>query len=311
MLGNKMSKELVDYSIRTQILLERYKQGLLREISPDLIRLASRVKGMILEMEVDGNTQSIIRQINEEIENTLATIKDKYEDHMWILVPLLLRKDREAIAPESESVVFEEDSHSIFPLVLGATWLAQWNKIIIDTKFNIGSNIRRMRENNQSISQIANFVGGTKTRKFKDGILNRHFNHLFAFLVTAIQSVVSNARNRVMRVTGVRRYRWVSVLDNRTTPICRGLSNKVFVVGEGPLPPQHYACRSTTVPYESGDVIPPSYTDWLRDQPKEVVEDVLGKTKADIFLNSDVSLDKFTANGRELTINELRQRLNN
>ena len=42
------------------------------------------------------------------------------------------------------------------------------------------------------------------------------------------------------------RYRWISVLDSRTTDVCRGRSNKVYEVGVGPIPPAHPNCRCST-----------------------------------------------------------------
>ena len=113
----------------------------------------------------------------------------------------------------------------------------------------------------------------------------------------------------VWKVRGVESYRWISIIDNLTSPICRGRSNKIFTVGEGPLPPAHYNCRSSIAPYRSGDEVPESYGTWLRKQPREVIDDILGKTKAKMYLAGELPLDKFTvANGRELTIKEIKAR---
>ena len=42
-------------------------------------------------------------------------------------------------------------------------------------------------------------------------------------------------------------YRYVSTLDSRTSAVCRNLDGQVFKYNEGPTPPQHFGCRSTTV----------------------------------------------------------------
>lgn len=40
---------------------------------------------------------------------------------------------------------------------------------------------------------------------------------------------------------------YVATLDARTTPICRSLDGETFPIGEGPIPPLHFACRSLRV----------------------------------------------------------------
>ena len=44
------------------------------------------------------------------------------------------------------------------------------------------------------------------------------------------------------------KYEYVATLDSRTSPICRRLDGQEFAYNKGPTPPQHFNCRSTTVP---------------------------------------------------------------
>jgi hypothetical protein len=53
----------------------------------------------------------------------------------------------------------------------------------------------------------------------------------------------------------------------------------------------------------------PRYSDWLRRQDREVVKDVLGKTRADLFLKGKLQVDHFVDNkGKDLTLDQLRMR---
>lgn len=65
----------------------------------------------------------------------------------------------------------------------------------------------------------------------------------------------------------IKEYEYVSVLDNRTTPICQQHDGKIYKVSERKpgvnYPPLHVFCRATTVAYFSEE--------WLSD--KEVLED--------------------------------------
>jgi len=44
------------------------------------------------------------------------------------------------------------------------------------------------------------------------------------------------------------KYEYVATLDSRTSPICQRLDGREFAYNKGPTPPQHFNCRSTTVP---------------------------------------------------------------
>ena len=64
---------------------------------------------------------------------------------------------------------------------------------------------------------------------------------------TALQHIAQQVAQAAMR-RRYKRYRWVSVLDNRTTSICRERDGRIYVFGAGPLPPAHINCRSHIVP---------------------------------------------------------------
>ena len=48
---------------------------------------------------------------------------------------------------------------------------------------------------------------------------------------------------------------FVATLDGRTSAICRKNDGKIFPVGEGPIPPLHFRCRSLRVAVLDGEVL--------------------------------------------------------
>jgi hypothetical protein len=126
----------------------------------------------------------------------------------------------------------------------------------------------------------------------------------------------------------------VATLDNRTTEICMSEDGKVYDVGDGPRPPFHFNCRTTTTPVlkslrEMGFKSPTgkplskatrasvngqvparqTYGSWLKRQPKAVQEDALGVEKARLFRHGDLTVDRFVDDRRNvLTLDELRRR---
>lgn len=123
-------------------------------------------------------------------------------------------------------------------------------------------------------------------------------------------------------------YRWVSILDSKTSQICRSLDGQVFPFGKGPIPPAHPRCRSTIVaevqgrflkrrddtrPSASGDVpAETTYYEWLKRQPPEFQDDALGVTRAALFRKGGLSAKQFAKlnlgrNFQPLTLDEMRR----
>ena len=55
------------------------------------------------------------------------------------------------------------------------------------------------------------------------------------------------------------RYEYVATLDSRTSAICMRLDGQEFEYNKGPTPPQHFNCRSTTVPVVDFDGLQKKY----------------------------------------------------
>ena len=169
-------------------------------------------------------------------------------------------------------------------------------------------------------------------------------NQIVSLVRTSINQVANAASQQVYEANQdiTKKYRYVATLDTRTSSICRALDGREFEYGKGPTPPQHFNCRSTTVPvidYKELDFIPPppakrasangqvpadvSYGDWLANQQKgESKADLmarqaqaLGAQKAKYFrrLAEDRGPDQAIAklvrdDGSELTLDQLRAR---
>lgn len=84
-----------------------------------------------------------------------------------------------------------------------------------------------------------------------------------ALVRTSINQVANAASQQFYEANQdiTEKYKYVATLDSRTSAICRSLDGKEFEYGKGPLPPQHFNCRSTTVPvidYEALGMTPPT-----------------------------------------------------
>jgi SPP1 gp7 family putative phage head morphogenesis protein len=167
-------------------------------------------------------------------------------------------------------------------------------------------------------------------------------NQVMALVRTSINQVANSASQQVYEANQdiTKKYRYVATLDSRTSSICAALDGQEFPYGKGPMPPQHFNCRSTTVPIIDPDILPPStiakrasadgpvpintsYGQWLAEKQK-------GETNADLRARQEKTLgpgkvpyfnrlvEKYGArdamaklvrdDGSELTLDQLRKR---
>ncbi len=184
----------------------------------------------------------------------------------------------------------------------------------------------------ETTPEIMRRIRGTRELKYKDGLLERSRGDVERLVRTSITHVTARARDLLYtnNESVVKAWRFAATLDRRTTVICASLDGQVFGLGTGPMPPRHPNCRSTSTPVLKSweeinldlNELPAStrasmngqvpedvtYQEWLRKQPRDVVEDVLGKTKARLFLEGDLSLDRFVDfTGETYTLKELKK----
>ena len=166
-------------------------------------------------------------------------------------------------------------------------------------------------------------------------------NQVMALVRTSINQVANSASQQVYEANQdiTKKYRYIATLDTRTSARCRALDGREFEYGKGPMPPQHFNCRSTTVPIIDPDILPPSttatraskdgqvpinttYGKWLKDKmPGETNADVLARqqqalgSKAPYFrrladkYGPDAAIAKLVRDdGAEVTLEQLRKR---
>ena len=142
------------------------------------------------------------------------------------------------------------------------------------------------------------------------GELTKLANHQIQTIVRTSVNLVQNQASQAVYAANSKvapKYEYVATLDSRTSPICKRLDGRKFEYNKGPTPPQHFNCRSTTVPVvdyeglrkreEFKDLTPPpkgkvvtrptgegtgrvpqdtQYGDWLLGQDKKLKVKTLG-----------------------------------
>jgi SPP1 gp7 family putative phage head morphogenesis protein len=151
---------------------------------------------------------------------------------------------------------------------------------------DLDKNVKQIAKKGGDVTKLANYQIQTIVRTSVNQVQNQASQAVYA------------ANSKVAP-----KYEYVATLDSRTTPICQRLDGEQFEYNKGPTPPQHFNCRSTTVPVVDFDGLqkeypglekPPetaldtrpsmtgrvpqgqAYGDWLLDQKKELQIKTLG-----------------------------------
>ena len=133
-------------------------------------------------------------------------------------------------------------------------------------------------------------------------------------LVRTANTHISNAVQQASAEANadiVNEVEWRSVLDSRTSPVCRSRDGQRYPVNEGPRPPAHPGCRSIVVEVLDGS--PPAqretYPEWIERQPSKVQDEILGPSRAHLLRQGKFKVTEFTDTGGELIpLSELKQK---
>lgn len=316
-----------DEAIRHRIHLNRYSTTMVRRVVAQLNRVDRDLVARIMRADNEGKSSA-------ELERVLFEVRALQADG-WALVRSRLTDDLDelaAIEAEWNARLIRSAARSAGlttfafgpsgPQVVAATkarpfqgrFLREWlSEAEEGAAKRVRETIRQGFIEGRTVSDIARTIRGTKAAQYRDGILEISRRGAETMVRTAVTHTATVAAQETYRALGdvVVGVEWVSTLDARTSEVCAGRDGNVYPVDSGPRPPAHPNCRSTIIPRVK-DLEPierRTYSEWLKEQPEGVQNEVLGKGKADLFRSGAVSLERFTdPAGKVLTLEQLRAR---
>ena len=102
----------------------------------------------------------------------------------------------------------------------------------------------------------------SRQKALAGGELTKLANHQIRTIVRTSVNQVQNQASQAVYAANSKvapEYQYVATLDSRTSAVCRDLDGKTFAYNRGPTPPQHFNCRSTTVPVVDFDKLQKQY----------------------------------------------------
>lgn len=330
-----------DTIYRHQVDIERLKADLIQRYGPLPDKVVARLKALLEGLDVESMAELTQAQQNELLKAAGAVIgqetdrqAEAFAENMrafaeyeatWEAEALQatgIARLTDAVAATAEQawlrarrVPVQATGELLEPLIAGMSERA------VD---EVEKEIRISIAQGRTLRDTVGAVIGTKSASYRDGALERARRNTESIVRTATQHVSQQGRHATWVANDVERWRFVATLDGRTSTQCRSLDQKTFAVGEGPVPPLHIRCRSTTIAdlpdegatrssedgYVAGDL---TYYAWLKRQPAEYQDEILGPARAKLLRDGGLTAEKFSAlqldkNFKPLTLQQMAKR---
>lgn len=332
--------QLRDKTIAHEIMLGRYYSATSKKVM-DLLRVVEKdLVAQIRSLDLDNSMS--IAQIDARLESVRAILTEGYKlagkelvtdmneagiyEQDWQIkttnsvTPIVL--DMTAVAPVTLFAAIESKP-------LQGKLIKEWiDKLDQDSYTRIQDAVRIGLVEGQSYSDVVKRITGTKALQYTDGINSLNARQTQALVSTAMAHATNTARDEFYQnnndlFSGLQ---WVSTLDGRTTSICQARDGKIYPLDSGVRPPAHFRCRSAMVSvlksWQALGIKDPdgrtrasmngqvaqteTYQTWLKKQPVEFQDEVLGKARADLY-RAGTPLDRFVdSSGNTYTLAELK-----
>lgn len=323
-----MPNSYVDIAIKRQALLERLKSSEVRNFALELRKIDVLVRMTILSIdtEVSSLPRARLGELLKKLESDQGAIFQQatsaFLERSADIAALHVSQeiiDLENTVDVRGTKLNDFTNKEIFsrvmrrPLATDGDLLEPWLRRFSDTETRRVSNaVRQGHSQGVTNQDLVRRIVGTKANNFKDGLTQTTRRNASTVVRTSVQHVASSARQEVWEANKdvVKRYQFLATLDRSTSRICRTLDNQEFEFGEGPIPPVHPNCRSTTIPIlddkfsflskgrtRSGEQGPvdadQSYYDWLNGQDEATQIEVLGESRAKLFRDGGLTAEQF------------------
>lgn len=315
------TKRLFDLATRQQLYVEgvkRYEQSKFNSVMRDVYEQFKKLFANLQYDTLDGMTKSVLMQLTVSLRDSqekvysawaddlLSDLKDfsngcdlqsvntfyddsVTEDDLEDLADELEQEDNGTpilgfAALSDSDALWSKISNAIIP-ANGLLLTGMINGLTSTAKTQLANALRMGYANGWTVFELLDYVN------YNNGLISRIVNNGASIVETSVQHAYSLVNANVFSA-GADKYRWCSIMDSRTSDICRSRNGKIYQYGKGPLPPAHYRCRSKTTPITDAESesfeYPSSLQGWFNAQPGRFKADVLRVNSAEGLTNSQI-----------------------
>jgi len=328
---------LLDAGIKHQIYVQRYAGGQVKDLvkylddaQAEILRQLKTVKSLAESRTLNRKLNRIVQLQQEGLTKLSAELTAKTMDFAEYEAEFAVRTMNTAAAaavtlPASEQLRALVTQRPMQLAISGKAGSTVQNLTLDQAARQFAgdkaSEIRR-------VIQTGVVEGSTVQSLTRDivSVTNRHKRQAETLVRTSVNHISSEARSAVNQANDdiLKGEEWVAVLDGRTTIGCATLDGKILGFDEPPFTPRHWGCRSVRVPvlddrFQEGGLegtrasvdgpvsAKRTYSGWLKDQPAEFQDQMLGKERGKLFRSGKIKLDQFVdQNYNPVSLEQLR-----
>lgn len=302
------TQELYDDAVARAVAVTRYEHQLTAQARPVAVATQREAQQIILSAPETRDPARLVateRALTGAIRQGIETIQAGTEDGAAGLAEI--EGAREALVTETDVAI----TAALLALIRRTPYDGRTiNEWFGSLRASVAS--RALRRTRLEILGGGTVAGASQALGGPRGLASAILAGHQAVTRTILTGAWNYAREWVWRVNpNIERVQWRSVLDSRTSDFCRNQHGNIYPVRQGPRPPAHVRCRSIVIPIRRGEEPPvdETFAQWLRRQPESVVREVLGPTRAEMYLQGELSVDRFFDNqGLRYTLDQLRAR---
>jgi len=297
-----------------------------------------------------GRLNKLLVSIQRVMASNFSAYEKVYRDSVVSLADYEAKFEKRALETVVSGVTFDLPSENqlmaaimnypvgaIGGTIAGKTLMDMYSGFTADQIAAIQAQVNIGYAEGQTTQQILQRIRGTRAAKWKDGALAVVKRNQETIVRTALQLAANTARESVWEQNSsvISKVRISAVLDSRTSAICRSMDGREFAVGKGPRPPFHARCRTTTVAVlkseyaglskgrtraerdpETGKIgyvsANQTYYGWLKDQPADVQDSIIGPSRGKLLRDGGLSADRFSElqlgkNFQPMTLDEMKK----
>ena len=326
--------------LKHRALLTLYEKRLDTEIDKILKSHKIRLQ-RIIALSGTANINALTRKVNTEIRKTYKKIYKEGISELNVLAGVSARFYKNIFTKALNNIYKAKgvkDTLKINDLIIrsNGTYSQQLASISILEQRRIKGIVKNGMTQNKAMINIAQDVG-------RSGLLAStvQLKTLTRTAITETSNFVSNTTYK-LNDDVVQGYQYVATLDSRTSLICGRLDGKVYSLDNknAPQPPQHFNCRSTTIPVikstnqllntdnnrlqkrkiarltdsrraSINGQVPAklTYPEWLKTQSNDVKLAVLGSQKrVTVFNSGKVKFSRFSnKDGKLISLKQLEE----
>lgn len=325
-----LNQELIEKANRHSVYVQRFAGGLDNKFEPFLERLKVAVAGIV----ATTSEATPIPSLRSQLTNAQRAIYDEYEQQLnadlaefavseseYEARTLNTVMDDEVESPAAAEVVAEL---AAAVMVIGG--IAKTNaEAIRDWTVSETQRITGIATSGVITGQSTRDIIRTTNTTFDNNVVRN--NKTIVSTTTNHSSSVGREQTMLGNVIG---YRWISILDSKTSTTCKSLDHQVFLFsdqGFKPKPPAHQECRSSIAaeldgrknaedsrsnrPSKGDEGREPvgatsTYYGWLKRQNAAFQDQAIGPTRGKLLRNGGLTSEEF----RRLSVDQRYQPLN-